>query len=257
MIRPVKSLGQNFLRDENILKKIISEINPQSKETIVEIGPGEGALTKHLLQSDAELTAVEYDSRAVEHLKAHYPQLKIIHQDFIKFDLSSLNCNELRIIGNVPYNITSPIIFKMIENKNLVKDSVMMIQYEVAKRITSSIGTKDYGILAVLINTFAETKLCFKVSPNVFYPKPKVDSAVIHFHFNKVIDNELNEKLYMQLVKASFNNRRKTLKNSLSNSIFHTYDLSKIDFDFSKRAEQISIPEFINLAKIINTLAHE
>lgn len=257
MIRPVKSLGQNFLKDENIIKKIINEINPLPNETVIEIGPGEGALTKHLIKSEAAFTAVEYDRRAVEHLQIEFPSLKIIQSDFLKFDLKSLSKDKLRIVGNIPYNITSPIIFKMLENRELINDSVMMIQYEVAKRITSKIGTKDYGILSVLLNTFAETKFCFKVSPNVFYPKPKVDSAVIHIYFNKKIDPDLNEELFIKLVKASFNNRRKTLKNSLSNSIFRVYDLNKIDFDFSKRAEQLTISEFINLAKIFDNLANE
>ena len=257
MIRPVKSLGQNFLRDENILRKITAEIDPKAGDSIIEIGPGEGALTKHLLNSEAALTFIEYDIRAVEHLKMTYPNINIIHKDFLKFELSSLDQNKLRIVGNIPYNITSPIIFKMLENRDIVEDSILMTQYEVAKRITSNIGTKDYGILAVLLNTFAETKLCFKVSPNVFYPKPKVDSAVIHIRFKKEIDKELNEKLFIKLVKASFNNRRKTLKNSLSNSIFNVYDLSRIDFDFTKRAEQIEIPDFIKLAKMFDQLANE
>ena len=175
-VKPLKKFGQNYLLDKNILDKIISEINPHEDDNIIEIGPGTGSLTAKLIPKVNNLTAIEIDSRVIENLKVRFPSLNIIHQDFLKADLKEFasNKNKLRIVGNIPYNLTSPIIFSMIENIDIIDDSVLMVQYEVAKRMTAKKGTKDYGILSVLLNYFADIKLCFKVSPNVFYPKPKV-----------------------------------------------------------------------------------
>jgi 16S rRNA (adenine1518-N6/adenine1519-N6)-dimethyltransferase len=142
----------------------------------------------------------------------------------------------------------------MIENRLLIKDALIMTQYEVAKRIIAKPRTKDYGILSVLMNYFATVELCFKISPNVFYPKPKVDSAIIKIDFQNNKEVELDYKLFIQVVKASFGNRRKTLKNSLSNSIYKDIGLSKIDFDFTRRAEELSIEEFIELTKKMKKL---
>ncbi len=248
MIRPIKKYGQNFLKDKNILRKIIAIINPQKDEKIIEIGPGEGALTKFLSDSGAEVFAIEIDNRIIEFLRGTFPEVKIINADFLEIDLTQFSTNDLRIVGNIPYNITSPIIFKLIENHKIIRDAVFMVQYEVAKRMTATKGSKDYGILSVLLSYFAQTEFCFKVSPNVFYPKPKVFSAVVKINFRKNTDESLN-KIFIQIVKAAFGNRRKTLKNSLSNSIFAQLNFSGCEVDLSLRAEQLELADFIKLAE--------
>ena len=251
--KPKKRFGQNFLQDENILNKIVKEINPQTGDSIIEIGPGYGALTQKLTSATENLTAIEIDNLLTNELKVRFPNLRLINEDFLETDLSTLTSagKKLRIVGNIPYNITSPILFKLIENNKLIKDAVFMVQLEVAKRMTAQRGTKDYGILAVVLNYFAETKLCFRISPNVFYPKPKVYSALIHIQFKKMEESREEQKLFMAIVKAAFGNRRKTLKNSLSNSIFHEIDFSNSGVDLSLRAENLSVDDFIKLANYI------
>jgi 16S rRNA (adenine1518-N6/adenine1519-N6)-dimethyltransferase len=250
-VKPLKRFGQNYLKDLNIIKKIVDEINPQSRENIIEIGPGQGSLTSEILKRTNKLIAVEIDKRVAGHLPEKFPGLKLIRDDFIKLDLNRLYTEEekkLRIIGNIPYNLTSPIIFKLIDCSNIIEDSILMVQYEVAKRMTAKKGTKDYGILAVLLQRFTEVKLCFKVSPNVFYPKPKVHSALIHLYFKEPLFNKEEINSFIMIVKAAFGNRRKTLKNSLSNSIFKEVDFSDSGIDLSLRAEQLELNDFIRLS---------
>ena len=251
--KPKKRFGQNFLQDENILNKIVREINPQPDDEMIEIGPGYGALTKKLLSATENLTTIEIDTELAKDLKKKFPRLRLHNEDFLETDLSKLTSHEnrLRIVGNIPYNITSPILFKLIENNEMIKDAVFMVQLEVAKRMTADRGTKDYGILAVVLKYFTETKLCFKISPNVFFPKPKVFSALVHIYFKEFNQNENEQKLFIQVVKAAFGNRRKTLKNSFSNSIFHEIDFSNSGIDLSLRAENLNFEEFIKLTKFI------
>jgi 16S rRNA (adenine1518-N6/adenine1519-N6)-dimethyltransferase len=251
--KPKKRFGQNFLQDENILNKIVKEIDPQPDDLIIEIGPGYGALTRKLISATENLIAVEIDNELSKELKEKYPQLHLINEDFLETDLSKLSKDEkkLRVVGNIPYNITSPILFKLIENNKLIQDAVFMVQLEVAKRMTADRGTKDYGILAVVLKYFSETKLCFKISPNVFHPKPKVYSALIHINFKEINYPEEEQKLFIQIVKASFGNRRKILKNSLSNSIFHEIDFSNSGIDLSLRAENLSVEDFITLTEFV------
>lgn len=253
--RPIKRFGQNYLVDRNILLKIVDEINPTPDDFIVEVGPGYGALSTEILKHAKNLVLVEIDNRVIDELYSKFPDVRIINEDFLKTDLKKLyeeNGKPLRIVGNIPYNITSPIIFKLIENNEFVKDSVLMIQYEVAKRLIADRKSKDYGILAVILNYFANVKLCFKVSPNVFFPKPKVNSAVIHLNFHSPIEPAVDKFLFMKVVKAAFGNRRKTLKNSINNSIFSGLDFSTCDIDFSKRAEELSLSDFLLLTKFIH-----
>ena len=249
--KPKKRFGQNFLQDENILNKIVKEINPQKEDLIIEIGPGYGALTQKLLTAAGHLTAVEIDNELTNNLKEKFPQLHLINEDFLETDLFklSMDSKKLRVVGNIPYNITSPILFKLIEHNKLIKDAVFMVQLEVAKRMTANRGTKDYGILAVILKYFSETKLCFKISPNVFYPKPKVFSALVHISFNEIEHSEEEQKMFVAIVKAAFGNRRKTLKNSFSNSIFHEIDFSNSGIDLSLRAENLSVEDFVLLTK--------
>jgi 16S rRNA (adenine1518-N6/adenine1519-N6)-dimethyltransferase len=252
---PLKRFGQNYLIDKNIVQKILNEFNPQPDDVVIEIGPGTGALTGELFKLVKKLYAVEIDRRVVENLAFSFPSVHVINQDFLKLDLKEIiNEKPIRFIGNIPYNITSSILFKLIENRPLVKDVILMVQLEVAKRITAKEKSDDYGILGVLLNFFAETKICFKIPPTVFYPRPKVESAIIHLNFEKDIPRDLDYTLFIKVVKASFGNRRKKLKNSLSNSIFKDIDFREEDFDFSRRAEELTINEFVELTRIINKL---
>lgn len=251
-VLPLKRFGQNYLQDQNIIKKIVSEIDPKEDEIIIEIGPGQGAITKLLLESRAKLTAIEIDKRVIDDLQSRFIKLNLFQSDFLKLDLKKFvnsTQQKLRIVGNIPYNITSPILFKLFENNTIVQDAVLMVQYEVAKRMTAKMGSKDYGILSVLLEYFGSTKLAFKVSPNVFYPKPNVDSAVVHIHFNDKRENSEFNSMFKSIVKSSFGNRRKTLKNSLSNGIFAEVNFSECGIDLSLRAEQLNIDDFIKLAE--------
>jgi 16S rRNA (adenine1518-N6/adenine1519-N6)-dimethyltransferase len=249
--KPKKRFGQNFLQDENILNKIVKEINPQPDDQIIEIGPGYGALTQKLLPAAENIIAVEIDNKLAVNLEKKFPQLHLINEDFLEIDLSNLISmgKKLRIVGNIPYNITSPILFKLIESNKLIKDAVFMVQLEVANRMTANRGTKDYGILAVVLKYFSRTELCFKISPNVFYPKPKVFSALIHIHFKEIAQPDEEQKLFIAMVKAAFGNRRKTLKNSLSNSIFNEIDFSNSGIDLSLRAENLGVDDFFKLTR--------
>ncbi len=247
---PLKRFGQNYLIDKNIIRKIVNEFAPQPNDNVIEIGPGHGSITEELLTRIDKMTAIEIDKRVTENLQKKFPNLNLITDDFLKIDLAELmgrNLQKLRIIGNIPFNITSPLVFKLLESHGLVKDCVLMVQYEVAKRFSAKKGTKDYGILSVLLNYFAEVKFCFKVSPNVFRPKPNVYSAVIHLSFNEKLDKSINDMLFINVVKASFGNRRKTLKNSLSNSIFSSCNFENSGIDLKKRAEDLDISEFLKL----------
>ena len=244
---PKKRFGQHFLKDPNILNKIVKEINPNTDDFIVEIGSGFGALTEKIFFLTKNFTAIEIDQNASKHLRESLENINLIEQDFLKIDLEKLftdKIKEIRVVGNIPYNLTSPILFKLFENNKLIKDAVLMVQFEVAKRITAKKDTKDYGILSVLISYFTEAKFCFKVSPNVFYPKPKVYSALIHLYFRDIKNTVEQQKLFIKIVKTAFGKRRKILKNSLSNSIFSEIDFTGSGIDLSLRAENLSVEDF-------------
>ena len=253
--KPLKKFGQNYLKDKNILRNIAEEMDIQPDDVVVEIGPGTGALTEFLIEKCTNLFAVEIDSRVISDLQSNFPNVKVIQHDFIKFDLATIEKpadKKLRIVGNIPYNITSPILFKLIESRALVSDAIMMMQLEVAQRILSKPNSKEYGILAVFINAYATPELCFKVSPNVFYPKPKVFSAVMKF---KLLDEVPihDDKLFLQLVKTAFSKRRKTLKNCFADTIFESIDLRQCGIDPIRRAETLSIDDFIMLANLFHS----
>jgi len=251
--KPLKRFGQNYITDKNILLKIISEFNPHFNDNIVEIGPGRGALTKLLSERVKKLNSVEIDTRVIDDLKNISHNLNILNEDFLKTDLHQFykKGKKIRIIGNIPYNITSGIFFKLIENNKIISDAVLMVQHEVGKRITGVKGTKNYGIFSVIVNYFCDVSYCFKISRNVFQPKPKVDSAILHLKFKSLKEKEQIQKTFIKVVKASFGNRRKMLKNSLSNSIFGNFDFSKCGIDLSQRAEDLDIKDFIQLSKFI------
>jgi len=247
-----KRLGQNYLQDENIIRKIIAEISSNTDDLIIEIGPGKGALSKHLIHQTSKLIAIEIDMQNSQLLRESYPNLDLINKDFLKIDLFEIYKKygkKLRVVGNIPYNITSPVIFKLIESREIVQDSVLMIQHEVAQRITAKPGGKDYGILSVITQNFAKVHLCFKVSPNVFYPRPQVNSAVIHLFFNNEFRNKKYDEVFINIVKAAFGNRRKMLYNSLKNSIFGNLNFNQTGLDLTLRAEKLSNNDFHILSK--------
>ena len=247
--RPKKSLGQNYLTDENICRNIVDAFEIEQGEHIIEIGPGRGALTRYILQKTSNLTVIELDRNNCALLKELFTGLDIINTDFLKLDMNNLRRNKvekLRVIGNIPYNITSPIIFKLMDNRSIVKDAQLMIQEEVARRITAEPNNKEYGIPTILLNVFGSSKLLFKVSRNCFYPKPKVDSRIIYFDFSVSLEDNITDKIFFRkLVKAAFGTRRKTLKNALKNL---NADLSKAEIDLGRRAENLTINEFIELS---------
>jgi 16S rRNA (adenine1518-N6/adenine1519-N6)-dimethyltransferase len=250
---PKKSLGQNYLIDENICRKIVNSFDIKKFDHVIEIGPGQGAITKFIEQETKNLAVIELDSKNCEILESKFPGLKIINEDFLKTDLIKFSSgNKLRIIGNIPYNITSEIIFKLIDNRSIIKDAQLMLQDEVAKRLTAKPNSKEYGIPSVFVQVFSKPKLLFKVPGSCFYPRPNVDSRIIHFDFSKSIENIIsNAVFFKRFVKSAFSSRRKTLKNSLGAM---NLDLAKIDFDFGRRAESLTVDEFINLSNLFNNL---
>ena len=249
-LKPKRKFGQNFLTDDNIAKDIVSFLSDSKTKTIIEIGPGKGILTKYLLKiSHKEIKFVEIDEECVSYLKNKYPNIEkhLINGDFLNINLNSFK-QPLSIIGNFPYNISSQILFKIYENKNIVNEMIGMFQLEVAERICSNYGTKKYGILSVLIQAFFEVKMMKKIKPNSFLPIPKVDSAVIKIS-KKTDAINCDEILFKKIVKQSFGQRRKTLRNSLK--IFNITDIKKEDTIFAKRPEQLSVSDFIYLTNLV------
>jgi 16S rRNA (adenine1518-N6/adenine1519-N6)-dimethyltransferase len=249
MSRFKKSLGQNILQDKNIIRKIITALNPMENETVVEIGPGKGALTDELINKKINLIAIEIDKNLFEELQLKYPELRIINKDFLNVDfekeITNLKC---RVVGNIPYYVTSPILFKIFENHKYIVDALIMMQLEVAHRLIAQPRTKEYGILSVFTNFYSEAKLLFKVSKNVFYPKPEVDSAVVYFKFKEKLDLNDNEiELFREIARTSFNQRRKTLRNSLK-KLISVEKQKTLKFDFNRRAEELSLNDFLYLA---------
>ncbi len=252
-VRPKKFLGQHFLKDQNIAQKIVNAISSiDSKDTILEIGPGTGVLTNYLIEKPfREVILIEIDRESIAYLRENIkaPNLRIIEGDFLKLPLEEIASDELSIIGNFPYNISSQIFFKVIEQRNQVKEVVCMIQKEVADRICSPHGNKTYGILSVLIGAFYEREMLFKVPPGVFIPPPKVNSAVIRLKRKTNMTLNCDEALFKKVVKQGFQNRRKTLRNALKPIILPAELTQESVFD--KRAEQLSVDDFINLTQKI------
>lgn len=251
-VRPKKSLGQHFLKDQNIARKIVAALDHCPQKTVLEIGPGTGVLTSILLDNPNSHThAIEVDTEAFEFLKINFPQLenRLILADFLKINIRDYFTEPFTIIGNFPYNISSQIFFKVLENRELVLDVVCMIQKEVAERINASHGNKTYGILSVFLQAFYDIDYLFTVGPKVFDPPPKVNSAVIHLKRNNRKELGCNEELFFKVVKLGFNQRRKTLRNSLKSILVN---LSTDHDIFNKRPEQLSVDEFIYLTNLID-----
>lgn len=266
--KPKKFLGQNFLVDENIAKKIVSSLEIKPGDIVIEIGPGQGVLTKYISALTENLIAVELDRSIHEKLSAEYSgKAKIIHKDFLKFDLEKdltvipdANVSgkiKLKVIGNIPYNITTEILFRLFDSADKMESAVLMMQKEVAKRLTAQPNTKDYGILAVQTQFSSAPKILFNVPPTAFFPKPNVESSIVRFGFNENKYRVADKKLFKSLVRNSFGQRRKTMKNSLKR-FFEMNEISfdEIEFDFSRRAESLSIEEFTELSDRITELRH-
>ena len=250
-VTPKKSLGQHFLNDISIAKKIVESLSPC--QNILEIGPGTGILTQFLIKKNNNLKLVEIDNESVSYLISELKIDKniIYNQDFLNLNLSKLfENNNFSIIGNFPYNISSQIVFKIIENRKLIPEMCGMFQYEVAERICENEGSKKYGIISVITQAFYETKLLFEVSNNFFSPPPKVNSAVILLKRKKNLKIDCDEKLFFKIVKLSFHQRRKTLRNSLK-QINLSENLREHTI-FDKRPEQLSVDQFIDLTNLIN-----
>ncbi|GAB1349525.1 16S rRNA (adenine(1518)-N(6)/adenine(1519)-N(6)) -dimethyltransferase RsmA [Ignavibacteriales bacterium] len=248
-MKPLKRFGQNFLTDPHYINKIVDSFSPQKNDTVLEIGPGKGAITEKLLSASEDLRVVEIDTRAIELLKVKFPALQIIEGDFMDVNIREVaGNNKLRVIGNIPYNITTPIIFKLLEEREVVHDVMLMVQYEVARRITAPPGNKEYGILSVVLGVYASLEYHFKVPSTVFFPKPKVDSAIISLRFDK--DESLIEdhKLFRRVVRTAFNQRRKTLRNALNPVLSEVTGDYTPPVDLGLRAEQLTIANFIELS---------
>jgi len=262
-VKPKKSLGQNFLVDENIARKIVGSLELSPKDIVVEIGPGQGALTKYLVDKVSKLLAVEIDKRVAEKLKSEFvsQNIEIINQDFLDFDFKELFIKykrKIRLLGNLPYHLTSPILFMAIENRSYVSDFTFMIQKEVAQRLVGKRDTKNYGILAVLSQFYGMPEILFSVSNNCFYPKPKVTSTVVRISFSDELPYRVDEELFRTVVRTTFGKRRKTIKNGLKYLPFEEQINDKIinslDFPMHKRPEQLSIEDFVTLTDKISEI---
>lgn len=259
-----KHLGQHFLTDEEVAKRIGNTLTGIGYNNVIEIGPGTGVLTKYLLQKGIHLTALDLDTESIAYLKEHFSiqhaskisdtaSFKVLEADFLKCDILNLfNGEQFAITGNFPYNISTQIVFKTIEHRNLIPEFTGMFQKEVAKRICEKEGSKAYGILSVITQAFYDAEYLFTVGPEVFNPSPKVDSGVLRLRRKENYTLPCNEKRFIQVVKLAFNQRRKTLRNSLKSlELPEKITSSKL---FNKRPEQLSVQTFIELTKSIEAI---
>ena len=244
-VKAKKHLGQHFLTDENIARKIVEGLDFQNYNNVLEVGPGTGVLTKYLLEMPTETYVAEIDTESIEYLKIHYQKLEDKHftGDFLKINLSEIFSSQVAVIGNFPYNISSQILFKIIDNYQQIPEMVGMFQKEVAERTAAVPRTKDYGILTVLVQAYYDVKYLFTVHENVFNPPPKVKSGVIKLTRNPKEGLEGNEILFKQIVKTGFNQRRKKLSNALK-PLTIPESLKNHSF-MDKRAEELSVEDFI------------
>lgn len=260
-IKAKKYLGQHFLKDEEVAKKIAHTLSLKSCNKILEIGPGTGVLTKHLILRDVDLIAMDIDEESVVYLNHSFPlehpeilhrenTFQVLQADFLKYDLAQIFGGEpFAITGNFPYNISTQIVFKLLEIKERVPEFSGMFQKEVAQRICEKNGSKTYGILSVLVQAFYDAEYLFTVPPDVFDPPPKVQSGVLRLTRKSPYHLDCDEKLFFKLVKAAFNQRRKTIRNSLK--VFNLSNNLKEDAIFDRRPEQLAVADFIALCKKI------
>lgn len=252
LVKAKKYLGQHFLKDLNIAQKIADTLSLTNYNKVVEIGAGMGVLTQFLLKKDTEVYVVEIDKESVAYLEAHYPELrgKIIADDFLKYDIAGYLREPFAIIGNFPYNISTQIVFKLLELIDYVPEFSGMFQKEVAERICEREGSKTYGILSVLVQAFYEATYLFTVSEGVFNPPPKVKSGVLRLVRKPDYHLDCDEALFFTIVKTAFNQRRKTLRNSLKPLL--TNESLKKNSIFDKRPEQLPWQDFVFITKEIS-----
>ncbi|MDR2475397.1 MAG: 16S rRNA (adenine(1518)-N(6)/adenine(1519)-N(6))-dimethyltransferase RsmA [Bacteroidales bacterium] len=252
-IRPKKYFGQHFLNDREIARQIADTVNVFPHLPVLEVGPGTGVLTQFLLKNCQKLLVVEVDMEAVAYLNVHFPELagKIITGDFLKLDLTTLFSGQFCLTGNYPYNISSQIFFKLLDYKNRIPCCTGMVQKEVAERIAAPPGSRVYGITSVLLQAWYDIEYLFTVNEQAFNPPPKVKSAVIRLVRNKVEKLDCDEIFFKMVVKTAFNQRRKTLRNSLKTILPPTVDAARPVF--SLRPEQLSVTDFVDLSKYITS----
>jgi len=252
MVKAKKHLGQHFLKNEEVIKGIADALIYKDKyNDVIEIGPGTGAITKHLIEDNYNLKVVEVDKESIDYLNKHYPSLEVIEYDFLKLNFEKIYGDKpIAVIGNFPYYISSQILFKIYDNRDRVIEGVGMFQKEVAVRISSPPGTKKYGILSVLLQAFYDIEYLFTVDENDFIPPPKVKSAVVRLTRNKVKSLPCDEKRFKTIIKLGFNQRRKTLRNSLKSILPDELRSNEI---FSKRPEQLSVDEFVSITTMLET----
>jgi len=251
-VKPKKHLGQHFLTDLGIAEKIAKAMTGhRGVNKVLEIGPGMGVLTDYLLKGPWDLYLVDIDKESIDYLNHKYPALteKIIEADFLNHDFGKVIEGEYAIAGNFPYNISSQIFFKVLQDRNKVMEVVCMLQKEVAERLASPKGNKAYGILSVMLQAFYDIEYLFTVPPGVFNPPPKVNSGVIRLTRNEVAKLDCDEKLFFRVIKQGFSTRRKTLRNALKS--MGLSDELKQDPVFDQRAEQLGVDEFISLTNKI------
>jgi 16S rRNA (adenine1518-N6/adenine1519-N6)-dimethyltransferase len=250
-VRPKKSLGQHFLKDDNIARKIVDSLQ-LTVGSVLEIGPGMGVLTRHLLElPDRSCYFMDTDRESIEYLNEAFPENsdRFIHADFLKFNIDNLFQGKFVIIGNFPYNISSQILFKVLERRQQVTQVVCMIQKEVAERLAAGPGSKTYGILSVLLQAYYRIEYLFTVNETVFIPPPKVKSAVIRLTRNDREKLDCDEVLFFKVVKTAFNQRRKTLRNSLK-SFYIDYERGEVTHLAGKRAEELGVEDFVRLTRL-------
>ena len=250
-VQAKKNLGQHFLKDTAIARKIAYSLTGNGYNSVLEIGPGMGILTEYLIEREfPDFRVIEIDNESVHYLQTHFPELKnILRADFLSMDIDSFFNDKLAIIGNFPYNISTQILFKALKHRDKVVEIAGMFQKEVAERICAGPGSKTYGILSVLIQAFYKTEYLFTVDEHVFSPTPKVKSGVIRLIRNNVVNLECDEVLFFRVVKASFNQRRKTLRNSVRAA----FTLKREDYpEFGLRPEQLSVDQFVLLTRWID-----
>jgi 16S rRNA (adenine1518-N6/adenine1519-N6)-dimethyltransferase len=255
-VKPKKFLGQHFLKDMDIARRIADTVDVVPDIPILEVGPGMGELTQYLVPKGRELKVVEVDFESISYLNHTFPKLgeNIIEEDFLQMDLNKLfGGRPFVLTGNYPYNISSQIFFKMLDNKDIIPCCTGMIQKEVAERIASEPGHKAYGIISVLIQAWYKVEYLFTVEPNVFNPPPKVKSAVIRMTRNDTNALQCDERLFKQVVKTTFNQRRKTLRNSIRPLLGEHRELTDQPL-FNRRPEQLSVEEFVNLTNMVGAV---
>jgi 16S rRNA (adenine1518-N6/adenine1519-N6)-dimethyltransferase len=257
-VKPKKSLGQHFLKNMEVAKKIADTIADYQDVPILEVGPGMGVLTQFLIQNHHDFTVVEIDQEAVHFLQQHFPDLngRILNEDFLKMNLAQIFPHQFCVIGNYPYHISSQIIFKVLDFKEQVVCCTGMFQKEVAQRFAAPPGSKTYGITSALVQPWYDVEYLFTVGPEVFDPPPNVQSAVIRLTRNNRQKLNCNEILYKRVVKTTFNQRRKTLRNSVK-PLLHTNPFDSTNPIFDLRPEQLSIEQFVDLTNIIENYLHD